>query len=158
MTMDLLARAQAGDEASFAELVAPYRRELHVHCYRILGSTQDAEDALQETLLAAWRSLGGFEGRASLRTWLYRVATNHCLNALRAANRRPRSYEDRPDLLLPQATPASEPFWLEPTPIGYLTSFPTRRRVRTHATSCAKRSRSPSSPPYSYYRHGSAAC
>jgi RNA polymerase sigma-70 factor (TIGR02960 family) len=122
--MDLLARAQAGDEASFAELVAPYRRELHVHCYRILGSTQDAEDALQETLLAAWRSLGGFEGRASLRTWLYRVATNHSLNALRAANRRPRSYEERPDLLLPQATPANEPFWLEPYPDRLLDEVP----------------------------------
>jgi RNA polymerase sigma-70 factor (ECF subfamily) len=122
--MDLLASAQAGDEASFAELVAPYRRELHVHCYRILGSAQDAEDALQETLLAAWRSLHSFEGRASLRTWLYRVATNHCLNALRAASRRPRSYEDRPDLLLPEATPAGEPFWLEPYPDRLLDELP----------------------------------
>jgi RNA polymerase sigma-70 factor (TIGR02960 family) len=124
VTIDLLARAQAGDEASFAELVEPYRRELHVHCYRILGSTQDAEDALQETLLAAWRSLGGFEGRASLRTWLYRVATNHCLNTLRSARRRPRSFEERPDLLLPQATPASEPFWLEPYPDRLLDELP----------------------------------
>jgi RNA polymerase sigma-70 factor (TIGR02960 family) len=122
--MDVLARAQAGDEASFAELVAPYRRELHVHCYRILGSTQDAEDALQETLLAAWRSLPSFEGRASPRTWLYRVATNHCLNALRAASRRPRSYEERPDLLLPEATPAGEPFWLEPYPDRLLDELP----------------------------------
>jgi RNA polymerase sigma-70 factor (ECF subfamily) len=122
--MDLLAQAQAGDEASFAELAAPYRRELHLHCYRILGSTQDAEDALQETLLAAWRSLNSFEGRASLRTWLYRIATNHCRNALRAASRRPRSYEDRPDLLLPEATPASEPFWLEPYPDRLLAELP----------------------------------
>ena len=67
--------------ASFRELVEPYRRELHLHCYRLLGSLTDAEDVLQEALLAAWRGLAGFEGRASLRTWLYRIATNRCLNA-----------------------------------------------------------------------------
>jgi len=70
-------------EATFRELVEPYRRELHVHCYRLLGSLTDAEDILQEALLAAWRGLSGFEGRASLRTWLYRIATNRCLNAIR---------------------------------------------------------------------------
>ena len=78
-----LQRARAGDERAFRELTDPYRRELQVHCYRMLGSLTDAEDMLQETLLAAWRGLGGFEGRASLRTWLYRIATNRCLNALR---------------------------------------------------------------------------
>src|SRR5262249_31734143 len=70
------------------ELPEPYRRELHVHCYRMLGSLQDAEDVLQDTLLAAWQGLGTFEGRASIRTWLYRIATNRCLNALRSASRR----------------------------------------------------------------------
>ena len=76
---ELLAAAQRGDAAAFEQLVVTYRRQLHAHCYRMLGSLQDAEDALQETLLAAWRGLGGFEGRASLRSWLYRVATNACL-------------------------------------------------------------------------------
>src|SRR3954453_17617653 len=78
------------DEAAFRELTEPYRRELQVHCYRILGSTQDAEDLVQETLLAAWPSLETFEGRASLRAWLYRIATNRCLNGLRARSRRPQ--------------------------------------------------------------------
>ena len=85
-----LARARAGDEEAFRELTEPIRRELQVHCYRILGSVQDAEDMVQETLLAAWRGLEGFEGRASVRSWLYRIATNRCLNALRARSRRPR--------------------------------------------------------------------
>jgi RNA polymerase sigma-70 factor (ECF subfamily) len=83
-----LQRARAGDERAFAELTDPYRRELQVHCYRMLGSLTDAEDMLQETLLAAWRGLPGFAGRSSLRSWLYRIATNQCLNALRAAERR----------------------------------------------------------------------
>jgi RNA polymerase sigma factor (sigma-70 family) len=81
--------------------VDPYRRELQVHCYRILGSAQDAEDALQETLLAAWRGLAGFEQRASIRTWLYRIATNRCLNTLRAGSRSvtvdaPQAWPDPP--------------------------------------------------------------
>ena len=96
VTADLTARARAGDDEAFRELVEPYRRELQVHCYRILGSLQDAEDALQETLLAAWQGLGGFEGRASIRTWLYRVATRRCLNALRSARRRPAMAGRRP--------------------------------------------------------------
>ena len=89
--MELLDRARDGDGEAFRELVAPYQRELQVHCYRMLGSAQDAEDALQDTLLSAWQGLGGFEGRASLRTWLYRVATSRCLDALRSARRRPRA-------------------------------------------------------------------
>jgi RNA polymerase sigma-70 factor (ECF subfamily) len=80
-TADLVDRARAGDGEAFRRLTGPHRRELQVHCYRMLGSVQDAEDALQETLLAAWRGLDGFEGRASLRTWLYQVATSRCLNA-----------------------------------------------------------------------------
>src|ERR1700750_2065171 len=82
-----IGRARAGDEQAFRELQDPYRRELQVHCYRILGSLQDAEDLLQETLLAAWRGLDQFEGRSSLRAWLYRIATNRCLNALRDTER-----------------------------------------------------------------------
>src|SRR5512132_4076506 len=89
VTADLISRARAGDSDAFRALTEPYLRELLVHCYRMLGSFQDAEDALQETLLAAWQSLGAFEGRASLRTWLYRIATNRCLDARRAASRRP---------------------------------------------------------------------
>jgi RNA polymerase sigma factor (sigma-70 family) len=85
-----LARARAGDEEAFRELTESHRRELQLHCYRILGSIQDAEDLVQETLLAAWRDLERFEGRSSLRAWLYRIATNLCLNALRARSRRPQ--------------------------------------------------------------------
>jgi RNA polymerase sigma-70 factor (TIGR02960 family) len=86
-----LARAQRGDEDAFAQLTEPYQRELQLHCYRIVGSLQDAEDLLQETLLAAWRGLEQFEGRSSLRAWLYTIATNRCLNALRDRERRPQS-------------------------------------------------------------------
>jgi RNA polymerase sigma-70 factor (ECF subfamily) len=112
---DLILRAAAGDEEAFGALVEPHRRELHVHCYRILGSTEDAEDALQETLLAAWRGLDRFEHRASIRTWLYRVATNRCLNALRSARSRPQmDAQIVPDL--PEPTRLSEIVWLEPYP------------------------------------------
>ena len=93
-----LARARSGDEHAFRELTDPHRRELQLHCYRIVGSVQDAEDLVQETLLAAWRGLEAFEGRASLRSWLYRIATNRCLNALRTHSRRP--LEPYPDTLL----------------------------------------------------------
>src|SRR5258708_14215795 len=89
MTEATLARAQAGDGEPFGELIDPYRRELQAHCYRILGSVQDAEDVLQEALLAAWRSIGRFDGR-SLRAWLYRIATNRCLNYLRGESRLPQ--------------------------------------------------------------------
>jgi RNA polymerase sigma-70 factor (TIGR02960 family) len=86
-----LARAQRGDEDAFAQLTEPYRRELQLHCYRIVGSLQDAEDLLQETMLAAWRGLEQFEGRSSLRAWLYTIATNRCLNSLRDRERRPQA-------------------------------------------------------------------
>ena len=110
--MELLDRARGGDGEAFRELVAPYHRELHVHCYRMLGSVQEAEDALQDTLLSAWQGLTGFEGRSSLRTWLYRVATSRCLDALRSARRQP---------------PASRP------PAGLNPPEPTRLRSRVTA-------------------------
>ena len=115
MSTDIVARAKAGDQDAFRELVEPFRAELRVHCYRILGSVQDAEDALQETLLSAWRGLEGFEGRASVRTWLYSVATNRALNMLRAERRRPQ-VRMPPDVSLPEPTRGTEPVWLEPYP------------------------------------------
>jgi RNA polymerase sigma-70 factor (TIGR02960 family) len=118
MNQTTLALAQAGDSKAFGELTKPYRRELQAHCYRILGSVQDAEDVLQEALLAAWRSMGGFDGR-SLRAWLYRIATNCCLNYLRGESRRPQPV----GLPLPDhgagwagLVRSEEPWWLEPYP------------------------------------------
>jgi RNA polymerase sigma-70 factor (ECF subfamily) len=111
VTDQALARARAGDEHAFRELTDPYRRELQLHIYRIVGSAQDAEDLLQETLLAAWRGLVQFEGRASVRSWLYRIATNRSLDALRAQRRRP---EDQRMTQLPEPTRWNEPVWLEP--------------------------------------------
>src|SRR3954447_9819621 len=84
-------QARTGDERASAALVEPHRRELQLHCYRMLGSLQDAEDAVQETFVSAWRALGGFEERASLRSWLYSIAATRCLNALRDRARRPRA-------------------------------------------------------------------
>jgi RNA polymerase sigma-70 factor (TIGR02960 family) len=116
-TSDLIARARAGDDNAFRELVEVHSRELQVHCYRILGSLQDAEDALQETLVSAWRNLGDFRQQSSLRTWLYQIATNRCLSMLRADSRRPRTATKLPDLTLPEPTGVSDvPPWLEPYP------------------------------------------
>jgi RNA polymerase sigma-70 factor (TIGR02960 family) len=120
-----LDRARAGDEAAFQALTEPFRRELQLHCYRILGSVQDAEDMVQETLLGAWRGLGGFEGRASLRSWLYRIATNRCLNALRASGRRPREMPEAP-FEAPEPTRRAEPIWLQPYPDDLLEGLPDR--------------------------------
>ena len=115
MSTELLARARAGDRDAFAELVEPHRGELQVHCYRMLGSLQDAEDALQETLLSAWLGLEGFEGRSSVRTWLYRIATNRCLNVLRSAGRRPVTASPLP-IEAPEPTRLGEVLWLQPYP------------------------------------------
>jgi RNA polymerase sigma-70 factor (TIGR02960 family) len=121
VSTDLLELATAGDQNAFRELVEPYRSELHLHCYRILGSIQDAEDALQETLLAAWRGLKGFERRASVRTWLYSVATNRALNILRATKRGPQTELSMPpNVSLPEPTRRTEPLWLEPYPDALL--------------------------------------
>ena len=117
---DLISRARAGDGEAFRELTEPYGRELQVHCYRMLGSLQDAEDVFQETLLAAWQGLGRFEGRASLRTWLYRVATNRCLDARRSASRRPAKEWDVPGVEPPEPTRLGEVVWLEPYPDAVL--------------------------------------
>ena len=116
MSTDLIDRARSGDAAAFEELVGPYRREMQVHCYRILGSAADAEDAVQETLTAAWRGLGGFQGRAGIRTWLYRIATSRCLNMLRAASRRPQAVPPVLDVEPPRPTRLGEVVWLEPYP------------------------------------------
>jgi RNA polymerase sigma-70 factor (TIGR02960 family) len=126
MTEATLARAQAGDGEAFRELIGPFRRELQAHCYRILGSAEDAEDVLQEALLAAWRSIDRFDGQ-SLRAWLYRIATNRCLNYLRGESRRPQPAG------LPDhgagAAGSGEPWWLQPYPddLGDLTPGPEAR-------------------------------
>ena len=116
MIESVLARAQAGDSDAFQRLVDPYRRELHVHCYRILGSFHDTEDVLQETLLSAWQALDRFDGR-SLRAWLYRIATNRCLNFLRDTSRRPKaSTEVDSRSPFADAAHSDAPWWLEPYP------------------------------------------
>jgi len=116
-TTDLIGRARAGDHNAFRDLVEVHSHELQVHCYRILGSLQDAEDALQETLVSAWRNLGEFGQRSSLRTWLYQIATNRCLSMLRAGSRRPRIAPPLPEATLPEPTGAGDaPPWLEPYP------------------------------------------
>jgi RNA polymerase sigma-70 factor (TIGR02960 family) len=118
---DLIARARAGDGEAFRELTEPYRRELQVHCYRMLGSVQDAEDTLQETLLAAWQAFGGYTAeRASLRTWLYKIATNRCLNALRSGRRRAAREWDVPGVEQPEPTRLGEVVWLQPYPDALL--------------------------------------
>jgi RNA polymerase sigma-70 factor (ECF subfamily) len=114
VTERTLTLALAGDENAFRELTEPYRHELQLHCYRIVGSTQDAEDLVQETLLAAWRGLHEFTERASIRTWLYRIATNRSLDALRSNARRPQRLEPLNDP--PTPTRMTEPIWLEPYP------------------------------------------
>ncbi len=116
VTADLLSRARTGNGDAFRELTEPYRRELLVHCYRMLGSFQDAEDALQDTLLAAWQGLAGFEGRSTLRTWLYRIATHRCLDARRSARRRPAKEWDVPGVEPPEPTRLGEVVWLQPFP------------------------------------------
>jgi RNA polymerase sigma-70 factor (TIGR02960 family) len=143
VTADLMSRARAGDGEAFRALTEPHRRELQVHCYRMLGSFQDAEDALQDTLLTAWQGLAGFEGRASIRTWLYRIATNRCLNALRSASGRPAKEWDMPEVEPPEPTRLGELVWLEPYPDALLEGAtdvplgPEARYEQTEAISLA---------------------
>jgi RNA polymerase sigma-70 factor (TIGR02960 family) len=141
VTERTLSRVRAGDEEAFRALIDPHRGELQVHCYRILGSVHDAEDVLQETLLAAWRGLELFDGRSSLRAWLYRIATNRCLNALRDKGRRSREVE--PVAEPPEPTRRTEPTWLEPYPDALLDTVadaslgPEARYERREAVSLA---------------------
>jgi len=124
VSAELIERARSGDEDAFEQLVGPYRGEVQLHCYRFLGSLADAEDALQETLAAAWRGLAGFEGRASFRTWLYRIATNRCLNALRTARRHPATDLPPLDVAPPEPTRRGEVAWLGPYPDVLLAELP----------------------------------
>ena len=142
MTSELVSRARTGDAQAFRALTEPHRRELRVHCYRMLGSFQDAEDALQETLLAAWQGFGGFERRASLRSWLYKIATNRCLNARRSTSRRIAREYDVPAVEPPAPTRLGEITWLEPFPdslfeVGGVPSGPHVRYEQTEAISLA---------------------
>jgi RNA polymerase sigma-70 factor (TIGR02960 family) len=116
----------ARDTTGFDRLLEPYRRELQVHCYRMLGSVQDAEDMVQEALMSAWRGLEGFEGRASLRTWLYRIATNACLAFLRRGRpaREIPPPPEPPGEFPPGSGPTDEPVWLEPYPDAWIEDLP----------------------------------
>jgi RNA polymerase sigma-70 factor (ECF subfamily) len=142
-TDGLITRARAGDGEAFRELTEPHRRELQVHCYRMLGSFHDAEDALQDTLLSAWQGIGAFQGRASIRTWLYRIATNRCLDALRSASRRPAVSWDVPEIEPPEPSRLGEVVWLEPFPDALLDGAdgtplgPAARYEQTEAVSLA---------------------
>ena len=131
---DLISRARAGDGEAFQELTEPHRRELQVHCYRMLGSLQDAEDALQDTLLSAWQGFARFEERASLRTWLYRIATNRCLNTLRTASRRPAKEWNIPGVQPPEPTRLGEAVWLEPFPDALVEGVPLGPEARYEQT------------------------
>jgi RNA polymerase sigma-70 factor (ECF subfamily) len=121
-TGQILARARAGDEHAFGVLTDTYRPELQLHIYRIVGSAQDAEDVLQETLLAAWRDLDQFEGRASFRAWLYRIATNRSVDALRTRRHRPEGLLRMTEV--PHPSRLTEPIWLEPYPDALLEGIP----------------------------------
>jgi len=114
----LLGAARGGDEAAYERLIVPHRRELHAHCYRMLGSLHDSEEAMQEALLRAWRGLDRFEERSSLRSWLYRIATNTCLDAIARRKRRllPEEYGPKADPELPPGEPVAEGVWIEPYP------------------------------------------
>ncbi|MEV0649804.1 RNA polymerase subunit sigma-70 [Phytomonospora sp. NPDC050363] len=124
MSRTVLDLARAGDQRAFADLVEPHRRELRAHCYRMLGSLTDAEDLLQETLTAAWRGIAGFEGRSSLRTWLYRIATNRCLNAIRDGKRRVPPPEPVPPFAPPEPSAKGDVTWFQPFPDALLDGTP----------------------------------
>src|SRR5262249_4072235 len=145
-SLTLLDQAKRGDRDAFQRLAEPYRWELQLHCYRMLGSLHDAEDIVQETFLRAWRGLDHFEGRASFRNWLYRIATNTCLNAMagRLTSRRvlPEIYGPPSDQV-PDSGPATEIRGWSPTRMRRSKASPTPRRVRKRATRCMRRCNSP---------------
>jgi RNA polymerase sigma-70 factor, ECF subfamily len=116
------ANITSGDPSEFSSRIEPYRRELHLHCYRLLGSLHEAEDLVQETMLRAWQHFDTFKGQASLRTWLYRIATNVCLDALKRRQPRllPMAVSPAADPLLPLAPTWAESTWLEPFPDSWL--------------------------------------
>src|SRR5215471_2800920 len=127
MAPDLLDAAKRRDRDAFQQLVEPYRPELRLHCYRMLGSLDDAEDLVQETFLRAWRAVDRFEGRASVRSWLYRIATNACLNALARRGSARRVLPEAvgpPAVEMPRDEPATEVPWLEPYPDAALEGVP----------------------------------
>jgi RNA polymerase sigma-70 factor, ECF subfamily len=138
---ELLDKARLGDQDVFEQLTGGYRRELHLHCYRMLGSLHDADDLVQETFLRAWRALGGFESRSSVRTWLYRIATNACLNALAERPRRalPSGLVPPSDPLDAPREPILEPIWLEPYPDRLLDELedPAERYTRRETVELA---------------------
>ena len=148
--MELLTAAAAGDEQAFVQLTAPLRRRLHTHCYRMLGSVHDADDALQETILRAWRGLPRFEPRAELSSWLYRIATNVCLRMLEQRGRRESAsveahLQPYPDVLLEPGTPELEVERRETIGLAFVAAMqllPPRQRA-------APASASRSSPPRS---------
>jgi len=136
------ADSTSGNPSEFISLIEPYRRELHLHCYRLLGSLYDAEDLVQETMLRAWQHGDSFKGQSSLRTWLYRIATNACLDALKKRSPRtlPVMVAPAADPLLPLAPPWAEPAWLEPYPNSWLaeaTEDPAARYTRRESVSLA---------------------
>lgn len=131
---DTLAAARAGDSASFAALVRPYERELRAHCYRMTGSLAEADDVVQESLLRAWRGIGGFEGRSSFRTWLYRIATHAALNHLASrAGRGLPSDHGTPAGAGGLEPPGDDPIWLEPAPDWAWTTLPAAADARLSA-------------------------
>src|SRR3954454_7278739 len=146
-TTALLGAARSGDEDAFARLIAPYRGELHAHCYRMLASVHDAEDALQEALLRAWRGLPRFEGRSSLRSWLYTIATNACLNLIARRPKRVLPMDHAPSVEMKDGLgrPLAETVWIEPYPDETLGSRTATPRPRP-ATSAERGWSSPSSP------------
>jgi len=126
--------ARSADADSFAALVQPYRRELRAHCYRITGSVSEADDAVQESLIRAWKGLGAFEGRCSLRTWLYRIATRACLTRVKRSRRwLPSDLGAASDPRQPPAGPRMEPIWLEPCPDTWFVSLPVAPDARITA-------------------------